>query len=136
MTYYGKAHHAFDYYRHSTDDFSYYATPQRAQLPPYMQQYYSAQEALKYYMIAYANTTDAEVKARCLYLAAKCWQKNAPLPENMKGERYYFLSGDNSYYVNALHNPYFKQLKDYKTTRFYGSAVSTCSYLRDYVKKF
>src|SRR5205823_3814842 len=42
MTYYGKAHHAYDYYRHTTDELAYYSTPERNALPAYLQDYYGA----------------------------------------------------------------------------------------------
>ncbi|MBS1688916.1 MAG: hypothetical protein JSS96_09345, partial [Bacteroidetes bacterium] len=134
MSYYGKAHHAFDYYRSSTDDHAYIATKERSKLPEYEQEYYNVKLAEKYYMQAYTNSTAPEVKARCLFMAAKCWQKSCPQPEG-KESSYYNSYYDKDYYLNSLKNPYFRQLKkEYDKTKFFNDAYNTCSYLKDYVK--
>ena len=136
MSYYGKAHYAYDYAHSSTDDNAYFASVGRAKLPAYEQEYYNVSLALKYYAQAFDNSTDKEFKARCLFLAAKCWQKSAPVPANSADHYDYYgtLDGD-AYYHNALKNPYFTQFTtQYKTTKFYESAYGSCSYLRDYVK--
>lgn len=132
MSYYGKAHHAFDYYRSSVDDNGYYASPERAKMPPYRQDYYSVATARKYYLQAAANSTDAELKARCTFMAAKCWQKSCPWPKTAKS---YYDIDDKAYYQNSLKNPDFQALLEYRKTKFFSTATSTCSYLQDYVRK-
>jgi len=136
MSYYGKAHNAYDYYHSSTDDNAYFASAGRAKLPEYEQEYYNVSLALKYYTQAFDNSTDKEFKARCLFLTAKCWQKSAPVPKGSPDSyEYYGTLDGQAYYKNALTNPYFKQFTtQYKTTKFYESAYGSCSYLRDYVK--
>jgi len=134
MSYYGKAHHAFDYYRSSTDDHAYITTKERNKLPAYQQEYYDVKLAEKYYIQAYTSSTSPEVKARCLFMAAKCWQKSCP-QANIKDPFYYDPYYSKDYYLNSLKNPYFNQLNNgYKKTRFFNEAYNTCSYLRDYVK--
>lgn len=130
MSYYGKGHHAYDYYRSSVDQYAYYQTKDRARLDYYQEEHYSVTRPEKYYMIAFENTTDKEMKARCLFMAAKCWQKSCPSTET------YPAWGDNKdYYLHSLLNPHFAELKkDYSNTDFYNTATGTCSYFRDYVK--
>lgn len=133
MSYYGKANEAYTYYRSSTDDKAYYNEQDRKPLSDMELEYYDVHLALEYYQKAFEHSTDPEVKARCLFMAAKCWQKSCPMPEKAE-ERYYH--GLDIYYANSLKNPYFKQLRDgYAKTAFYGSAVSTCSFLKDYAER-
>jgi hypothetical protein len=132
ITYYGKAWQAKKYYRGGTENEAYRISKERLALSPLDQEYYNAQLPQKYYMQAFNSSVDPEFKARCLYLAAKCWQKNCPeLPHK---DKYYYWEGEN-YYKNALNNPYFKQLKTYKATKFFANAKSTCAYLGDYLKR-
>lgn len=135
ITYYGKACHAKTYFRSTGDGNAYYTNIGRQALPPIQQEYYNARLAEKYYMVAFNNSTDPEFKARCVFLAAKCWQKNCQ--DLNGGQRDFYSPQENKdYYENSLSSPYFKQLKDgYAQTKFYGTAVNTCSYLRDYLKK-
>ena len=135
MSYYGKAHRAYDYYRASTDDMGYYASASRDALPAYAREYYSVSIALDNYLAAYRNSTDREMKARCLFMAAKCWQKSAKLPETAKGQSSYWLYGSTDYYGYSIKCPYFTDLLKYKDTKFFTSAYNTCSYFKDYVKR-
>ena len=116
-SYYGKANNACAYSLSTTDDLAYY-TEHRKGLQPELHEYYGVIQAMKYYMLACNRSTDKEMKARCLFMAAKCWQKNC------KGD---------DYYQNSLNSPYFARLqKEYKNTKLYKEAYSSCSYLRDY----
>lgn len=115
-SYYGKANNACAYSLSTTDDFAYY-TEHRKGLQPELHEYYGVMRAMKYYMLAYDRSADRDMKARCLFMAAKCWQKNC------KGD----------YYQNSLRSPYLARLnKGYKNTKLYQEAYSSCSYLRDY----
>ncbi len=131
LTYYGKGWQAVQYNRSGVEFEAYYMSDERKKAPASKRNYYDASLAEKYYMQAFSNSNDAEFKARCIFMAAKCWQKNCPAP---KGVNYYSYD-DKLYYSNALKNPYFKQLKQYNKTKFYANAVSTCGYLKDYVRK-
>ncbi len=132
MSYYGKACHAFAYYRSTYDEYGYFASPARNKLPGFKKEFYSVSKALTYYLQASNNSSDREFKARCLFMAAKCWQKSCPV----RGAHDRFSSYNNDdYYFNSLRNPYFsKLLKGYKNTSFYTDAFTSCSYLRDYAR--
>jgi hypothetical protein len=135
MSYYGKGAELFTYYRSSTDDDAYYQTEARQKMPAHKQDFYGVQTAEKYYMQAFSNTGDNELKAKCLFMAAKCWQKRCPMPP--KDENGYFWgSGNDAYFVNGLKNPYFMQLSEqYKETKYYDEAYNTCAYLRAYITR-
>ncbi len=129
MSYYGKAHHAYDYYRSCVDENAYYDHFNRSKLKDYEQEHYMVRLPEKYYEQAFENSDDREAKARCLFMAAKCWQKNCPYA----GEKEYFYPNAGIYYQNTFRNPYFLKLKkDFSDTKFYASASGTCSYFRDY----
>ena len=133
MSYYGRAHHAFDYYHSTGDDNAYFATASRKKLPAYKRDYYELATALKYYLVACTTMSDPEMKARCLFLAAKCWQKNCPVPA---GKNKYDLNGDKTYYQYSITNPYFSSLyRQYRNTKLYTEAFGSCAYFRDYVHK-
>lgn len=132
MSYYGKAHHAYDYYRTGTDEYAYFNYKDRRKLATYELEHYNLQTPERYYMQAYENSTDKEIKARCLFMAAKCWQKNCPETR----EHAYYDADVEGYYRNTSKNPYLLQLKNgYKETKFFSSATGTCSYFKDYVKR-
>lgn len=133
MSYYGKAHHAYDYYRSSTDAYGYFSTPERRALPPARQAYYNLGTAEEVFIKAAEKTTDAELKAKSLWMAAKCWQKRAPLA---KPDSYFGDEEARVYYRYSLGNPYFSQLRSsFNHTAFQKQAYSTCDYYRDYVKR-
>ena len=132
MSYYGKASHAYDYCRSGTSEYAYFNYKDRSKLADYELEHYNVQTPEKYYVQAYENSTDKEIKARCLFMAAKCWQKNCAPGK----EQAYYSADVEAYYRNTFKNPYLQKLKeDYKDTKFCVSAIGTCSYFRDYVKK-
>jgi len=129
MSYYGKANEAVQYFRSGTDYRGYYLSKDRALLSRADQEYYAVRTPEQYYKQAYNNSTDPEFKARCIFLAAKCWQKNCPVTDTDK----YFIGDEKQYYLNSLKNPYFRQLKEeFDQTIFYKKAKGTCAYLQDY----
>ncbi len=131
MSYYGKANHAFTYYRRTSDGDAYFL-PDRNTTLPGSSEYYGIYRAMKYYLIACDNTTDKEMKARCLFMAAKCWQKNCPTRGSHNSDGYFGDEGK-AYYLNSLKSPYLARLnREYKHTKLYQEAYSSCSYLRDY----
>ena len=133
MSYYGKGHHAYDYYRSGTDEYAYFDFKSRAALDGYALEHYTLHIPEMYYQQAFNNSEDREVKARCLFMAAKCWQKNCP---SKNAERSYFDPDLNAYYFNTFKNPHLIKLKsEYKDTKFYTTAVKTCSYFKDFVAK-
>lgn len=133
MSYYGRAHHAYDYYRSSSNSLAYY-TNFRKDLPDHEKEYYGLDVALKYYLVALNNSSDHEIKARCAFLAAKCWQKNAVATKVSKDG--WMERDDKTYYQHSIANPYFRQLySEYRNTKSYNEAYGSCSYLRDYAGK-
>lgn len=129
MSFYGKGSLASQYYRGSTDQAAYYITRRRKKVPTAESEFYTVEKAQQYYLKAYNNSTDPEVKARCLFLAAKCWQKNCPV----KDEGDYFWGDEKAYYQYSMRNPYFRQLREeYAYTLLFKKAKGTCSYLQDY----
>lgn len=136
MSYYGKDHNFYTYYRGTTDGNAYYETNERKAMPDYAREFYGVYTAEKYFMQAFNNTGDAEMKAKCLWMAAKCWQKRCPSGE--RKEPSYYPSQDelDDYYRYSLTSPYYKQLKEgFRNTRYFDKVQSSCSYLRDYLKK-
>jgi len=133
ISYYGRAHHAVDYFRSTSDQYGYFTSESRKKLPDWKRFYYTAIKAQKYYIIAMNNTSDVEMKARCLFMAAKCLQKNCDLPE---GKNRYEINTDKAYYLNTFNNTYLEQFqKQYSRTKFYREVYTSCSYFRDYVKR-
>ncbi|MBX2905092.1 MAG: hypothetical protein KF744_03585 [Taibaiella sp.] len=131
MSYYGKGWQAGEYYRSGGDYAAYYRSDARRNSGTQLQQYYGIAMAEKYYQKAFENATDPEMKARCVFLAAKCRQKSCPVNTHEK----YFMGDEKAYYQYSLESPYFKQLQeDYNTTIFYKQVVGSCSYLQDYLE--
>ncbi|RYD53332.1 MAG: hypothetical protein EOP52_04125 [Sphingobacteriales bacterium] len=133
LTYYSKAHRAWDYYRSGVDAYAYYADTARRLLSVVQTQYYNPTEAEQKFVQAAAAATNPETKAQALFMAAKCWQKRAPMP---KEEYYRYNMNEKTYYRYSLKNPYFSRLKTESSgTPFYEHAVLGCDYLRDYAKR-
>lgn len=132
MTYYGLSWGAAMYSRSGSDGLAYYADTVREKLLPEYRNYYSAKEASTYYQLAFDKATDKELKAKCLFMLSKCWQKNAPIVK----EYFYDPAANDAYYTYNLQSPYFLQLnKDYNQTKAFEMLFEQCSYLKMYVRK-
>lgn len=82
----------------------------------------SSDLALKYYLLALQHSTDAEFRAKCTFMAAKCEQNTffTHMPENYKGD---FKAGI-----------YFASLKkEYSQTRYYQDVIRECGYFKTYL---
>jgi hypothetical protein len=90
-------------------------------------EYYGGYKAEQNYKKAFELSPDPEFKARCLFMSAKCYQKQLDWTyEHEEKSMDDFLTMNN----------YFSQLsKNYNHTTFYAQAYNTCSYLKDFVKK-
>lgn len=78
---------------------------------------------------ATAIPPDRNFQARCLFMMAKCAQKQVNYVADYSAGYYDFLS-------QFKRNKYFPQLvAGYANTPFYREAFNSCSYLRDFVKK-
>ena len=132
MTYYGHSWQLVQYFRSSSEG---YFIP--ADATEFEKEYYGCFTALSYFKKAMDAATDKNFKARCLFMMAKCSQKQVQCPQ-------YFMFGNNwdtykeaaeGYAPRFTNNKYFPQfIRDYKNTNFYKEAYSSCSYLRDFVE--
>jgi hypothetical protein len=83
-------------------------------------------------------SADKNFKARCLFMMAKCAQKNIHKPQYDEFPNNYnkYTIADSLYFPQFKNNRYFPQLvNEYGTTKFYEEAYNSCSYLRDFVSK-
>lgn len=94
--------------------------------------YVQTSNAEKYYLRARNLSKDANFKAKCTFMAAKCQQKQQELPSFEYSYEVYQKAQTN-YRQQMRHNPYFKDLRAYRHTAFYKTAVADCSYLRDFI---
>jgi len=129
MSYYGRSPNLFSYFHSTTDEYKYYKTKQRDQLPDPFQQYYGLYTAEMYFNLAAKAAKTNTLKAKCTLGAAKCWQKRCTKTSN---DGYFDLN----YVGYSLTNPYFKILKaQYSSNEFTKAIYNTCSYYRDFIRK-
>lgn len=131
-TYYGHAWQLVEYYRSGSDG---YYIPKDAN--DFKKAYYSAAIAQSYFQKAMNAATDKNFKARCLFMIAKCTQKQIPQPQyNDYPDNYdAYEVALKQYYQKFRNNSLFPQfVKEYGNTSFYKEAFNSCSYLRDFVK--
>ena len=133
ITYYGHAWEMVQYARSGSDG---YAIPKDA--TGFQKEYYGVFKAHDFFEKAMNTSTDKNFKARCLFMMAKCAQKQIQQPQYSE----YSINWDaydvalKSYWSVFKNNKYFPQLvEEYGHTLFYKSAFSSCSYLRDFVRK-
>ena len=123
MTYYGHAWELVQYDRSGSEDCN---TPENA--TGFQKEYYHCFKAKAFFEKALNAGTDKNFKARCLFMMAKCAQKQVYQPG------YYEDNSDS--WPAYKNNKYFPQfVKQYCNTAFYKEAFNSCSYLRDFVKK-
>lgn len=135
ISYYGHTWELVKYYRSGSDG---YAIPKNA--TAFEREYYGCYKAKEYFEMAMNMSNDKNFKARCLFMMAKCSQKQIHQPQysDYTGENYWEkMEADTKVYMaKFMNNEYFPQLvKEYSNTPFYKEAFTSCSYLRDFVKK-
>jgi len=133
MTYYGHAWELVEYYRSGSDG---YFIPKDA--TAFKKEYYGCFTAEKYFKKAMDASSDLNFKARCLFMMAKCAQKQVHRPqyEEFGSDYDKYNKADSAYYPKFMRNKYFPELmKSYATTPFYKQVFSSCSYLRDFVRR-
>ncbi|MFM2326753.1 MAG: hypothetical protein RIR31_955 [Bacteroidota bacterium] len=133
MTYYGHAWKLVQYYRSGSDG---YYMPNDA--TNFQKEYYGCFKAMAYFEKAMAASTDKNFKARCLFMMAKCSQKQLHRPQYDEYANNYdkMDAAEQKYLLNFKRSQYFPQLvKEYGSTVFYKEAFNSCSYLRDFVKR-
>jgi hypothetical protein len=133
LTYYGRAWQLVKSYRSGSDG---YYTP--ADATNFQKEYYGAYTAEKYFEKAMKLSADKNFKARCLFMMAKCAQKQVRQPQysNFPGNYQSYDNATDLYFKKFKNNKYFTRLvNDYGKTAFYKEAYNTCSYLSDFVQK-
>jgi len=133
MTYYGHAWQLVQYYRSGSDG---YYIPNDA--TSFQKEYYGCFKASEFFEKAMNASTDKNFKAGCLFMMAKCSQKQIHRPQYDEYANNYDKMdiAEQKYFENFKHSKYFPQLvKEYSTTAFYKEALTSCSYLRDFIKK-
>ncbi len=135
ITYYGHTWQLVEYDRSGSDG---YSIPKNAST--FVREYYGAFTALEHFEKAMNASADKNFKARCLFMMAKCSQKQVAKPryEDYSGEGMWdkMDADQQKYWPTFTNNKYFPQLiREYGTTPFYTQAFNSCSYLRDFVKK-
>ncbi len=133
MTYYGRAWEMVKYTRSGSDG---YHIPSDA--TAFQKEYYGCFTAETYFQKAMLTSTDANFKARCLFMMAKCSQKQVSKPQYQDFPNNYtaYELADKKYFPFFKNNKYFSRFqKEYGTTSFYKQAVNTCSYLKDFITK-
>jgi len=133
ITYYGHAWKLVQYSRSGSDG---YFIPDGA--TEFQKEYYGCFMAHEYFKKAMDESTNPELKAKCLFMMAKCDQKVLRQPQYSDfGDKYddYDVAAK-KYYINFRNNKYFPRfVKEYGNTAFYQEALTSCSYLRDFIKK-
>lgn len=132
-TYYGHTWELVQYYRSGSDG---YYIPKNA--TGFEKEYYGAFKAQAYFEKAMQASTDKNFKARCLFMMAKCAQKQVHQPQydEYRTNWNQYEEDSKNYWPLFEENKYFSTfVKDYGTTPFYKEAYNSCSYLRDFVKK-
>ncbi len=93
--------------------------------------YVRTTNAEEYFNLAFKYSKTPEFKAKCIFMAAKCRQKEAVSPDYSTTN---FDEMQKAYLKQLRGNDYFTQLKaDYKHTEFYKKAVGACTYLKDFM---
>jgi hypothetical protein len=133
MTFYGHAWKLTAYYRSVMDG---YHIP--ADATSFQKDYYGCYKAEAYFEKAMQASTDKNFKAKCLFMMAKCSQKQIHQPQYDEfGTNYdQFDTAYKKYVVAFKNNKYFPQLiKEYKGTTFYKDASFSCSHLYDFINR-
>jgi len=131
MTYYGHAWQLVQYDRSGSDG---YYIPVDA--TAFDKEYYGCFKAKEYFEKAMVASADKNFKARCLFMMAKCAQKQIHQPKYSEYVNNYDAmdTAQQKYFTAFKHSKYFPQLiKEYGNTAFYKQAYTSCSYLRDFI---
>jgi hypothetical protein len=122
MTYYGRAWAVVKFYRPSL-----MGHEDMPETTAFEKEYYNCYTAEKYYKQAMDASHNRNFRARCLFMMAKCSQKQVKRGASESWDHF-----DKRF----MYNKYFPQLShEYGNTEFYKEAFNTCSYLRDFVRK-
>ncbi len=132
MSYYGHTWELVQYDRSGSDG---YYIPENA--TGFQKEYYGVFKAHDHFEKALNASTDKNFKARCLFMMAKCAQKQLHRPryEDYASNYDKMNADEDIYFLKFKHNKYFPRfIKEYGNTAFYKEAFNSCSYLRDFMK--
>ena len=130
MSYYGNSWNAVAYDRSGSD------WNEGTYNLPWQKEYYGVYAARDYYQKAYDAAMNKEFKAACLFMVAKCAQRQIPRPAYDYNNYEAYNKAEAAFQKQFMNNPLFGKFKsEFGTTKFYQYAYNRCSYLRDYVKK-
>ncbi len=133
ITYYGHTWELVQYYRSGSDG---YMIPANA--TAFEKQYYGCYAAHDMFKKALDASSDKNFKAKCLFMMAKCSQKNIRRPqyEDFPNNYENFEAAEKVFLPLFKKNKYFPQLiKEYGNTAFFEDISTRCSYLADFVEK-
>ncbi|MEP6712171.1 MAG: hypothetical protein ABJA37_07145 [Ferruginibacter sp.] len=133
MTYYGHTWELVQYYRSGSDG---YYVPDGAN--NFQKEYYGCYKAHDYFKKALDLSADKNFKAKCLFMMAKCAQKQIREPQygDFPGHYDRYDQAQKDYFPLFKYNKYFPQfVKEFKNTAFYQEAYNSCSYLSDFIDK-
>ncbi|WP_443944804.1 hypothetical protein ACJVDH_18080 [Pedobacter sp. AW1-32] len=100
--------------------------------------YKTAATAKTWYLKARSLSTDADFRAKCTFMLAKCTQKRIIMSSKINSFSYFDKSDIKwKTFLRANYaNPYFQELRmSYSKTPFYQRAAKECSYLGDFIVK-
>lgn len=101
----------------------------------WQKEYYGVYKASEYYQKAFDAATDKEFKAACLFMIAKCAQRQIPRPVYDYNNYDQAEKKEAEWFKKFKNNPLFGKFKtEFGATKFYQYTYNRCSYLRDYVK--
>lgn len=131
LSYHGRGHQAWTYYRDYTDLTPYYYDV-AAQYTPFEKQYYFIEDGAKLFDLVYQSSKDHKLKQKALWMLAKCNQKkhNGVLLdyfywEKEKSMQYVKSQTEQNKFLQVFH-------EQYKGTDYYKEVYDECSYLRMY----
>jgi hypothetical protein len=129
MSYYGNSWNAVAYDRSSVN------WNEGTYKLPWEKEYFGVYEARTFYQKAYEAATDKEFKAACLFMVAKCAQRQIPRPVYDYNNYEQYQKAEAAFQQKFKNNPLFAKFKtEFGHTKFYQYTYNRCSYLRDYVK--
>lgn len=129
MSYYGNNWNALAYDRSGSDwNTGHYKLQ-------WQKEYYGVYKSGEYYQKAYDLTKNKEFKAACLFMVAKCVQRQIPKPD-YNYDNYDQYEKDEAVFEKKFKNnalfPKFKS--EFGSTKYYQYVFNRCSYLRDFVR--
>ena len=99
-------------------------------------EYYGVFKSEELYLKAAALSSNQNFRAKCIWMAAKCAQKQNVVPTYALFSDYdEFEDAWETYTQTIRSNKYFDRFKaQYQSTPFYKEMINSCVYLKDYLK--